>query len=493
MQSDFKNLKNIKEQQMTKTKTIKVNISPLIADDSAEYQSLADSQKQWGMQDTNINSLNTRGVKNKPVEIKRDMEFKLSPFDILHFDEIELLTISGGAFYNGHVIQENACAFGEHKYINGVYNTFKQLQKRLFIPTNLSELKQDIKIILSALFGREQKRLANNAPKILFHSPNWDCFSHFSFEEFPRLLACLKAILKAKNMQIPEGGGGNEMSKALDQNLCADFHCTDFQKLREINFDELIIIAPIRDATSFKQYIYPALLSITKEHNPDCEFAISEKNIVCVNSVKLPQKMLIKARNVFVPTQVKYDKEHLSFAMEHLRKFYYDENFDKGCERIYISRAKSAKRFLVNEKEFREFIEKKFGFKTLIMEEVTFKDKINYLSRAKVLLSVDGTSIMNYAYMQGGKAVALRVKEFPEYPFQTIFGVDFLPIICDIDTPVETDFGYGAVAPTWWASNIKADIPYIESKLKAYGIEPISQNPSTQANTHLKQSNTPKE
>ena len=70
------------------------------------------------------------------------------------------------------------------------------------------------------------------------------------------------------------------MSKALDQNLCADFHCTDFQKLREINFDELIIIAPIRDATSFKQYIYPALLSITKEHNPDCEFAISEKNIV---------------------------------------------------------------------------------------------------------------------------------------------------------------------------------------------------------------------
>lgn len=183
--------------------------------------------------------------------------------------------------------------------------------------------------------------------------------------------------------------------------------------------------------------------------------------------------MVVEANNVFIPTQVKCNKKYLVDAIEFLRKFYYDENFTDGSERIYISRAKSAKRFLVNEEEFKNLLENKYGFKTLYMEEVSFKDKINYLSRAKILLSIDGTSIMNYGYMKSGtKAIALRPMNMAEYPIHSIFGVDFLPIVCDIQNPKNVNHMDGDIG-TWWASDLYADIPYVEEKLKHYGVLPI--------------------
>lgn len=193
-----------------------------------------------------------------------------------------------------------------------------------------------------------------------------------------------------------------------------------------------------------------------------------------MNDTKPPLKALREIENVYIPTQVKCNKDYLLDAMEFLRGFYYDENFAFNHERIYISRARSSKRFLENEEEFRNLLESKYGFKTLYMEEVSFKDKINYLSRAKVLLSLDGTSVMNYGYMRsGGKAVALRAYNMAEYPIDSIFGIEFLPIICEIVNPKDTDHMDGYIG-TWWASNLYANIEYVERKLKEYGINPIS-------------------
>lgn len=433
---------------------LEVKISDLIDENSAEYKSLLDVNKRMNMQDVNMRLLNTRGTPNKEEKIGRYMKFKLSPFDILHFDHIELVTTSGGAFYNGNIIQENAGGFGNHGFVRNNFSFYKALQKRFFIPTNKAEFKQVIKILISIFTGKEQKRLKSNEAKILWHSPNWDCFSHFSFEEFPRLVATLKALYNKK--QVIAMGGGNQELITYD-----------------IDFDKLVIIAAIRNSWQFEQYIYPALLSLTQEHNKNCPFAIKKENIICVNNARMPQKMVVDVNNVFIPTQVKCNKKYLVDAMEHLRSFYYDDNFSDGCERIYISRAKSAKRFLVNEDEFRDFLESKYGFKTLYMEDVSFKDKINYLSRAKVILSIDGTSIMNYGYMKsGGKAISLRPANMAEYPIDYLFGIEFLPIICEIRDVKNTDHMDGDIG-TWWASNLYADIEYVEEKLKAYGIERI--------------------
>ncbi|MGX2982870.1 glycosyltransferase 61 family protein [Helicobacter sp. 23-1045] len=130
----------------------------------------------------------------------------------------------------------------------------------------------------------------------------------------------------------------------------------------------------------------------------------------------------------------------------------------------------------MNENEVREILEQKYGFKTLFMEEVSFKDKINYLSRAKVLLSVDGTSVMNYGYMKAGsKAIALRPFNMAEYPIENIFGVEFLPIICEIDKKTEKDTDHlDGFIGSWWASNLIVDIKYLEDRLSAYGICPIN-------------------
>ena len=432
---------------------LEIKISDLIDEDSKEYKSLLNLDKKFNMQRVNTNLLNTRGMPNKEAKIARFMKFKLAPFDILHFDHIEIVTTSGGAFYNGKIVQENTGGFGTHGFVNNNYNFYKKLQKHFFIPTNMTELKQVIKVIISLFKGKEQRELKSNKQKILWHSPNWDCFSHFSFEEFPRLLATLKALYNKK--QVIRGGQQQE------------------SKIYDIDFNELVIIAPIRNSWQFDQYIYPALLSLTQEHNKNCPFAIKKENIICVNDAKMPQKMVTDVNNVFIPTQVKCNKKYLVDAMEHLRAFYYDENFINNFERIYISRAKSAKRFLVNEDEFREFLESKYGFKTLYMEEVSFKDKINYLSRAKVILSIDGTSIMNYGYMKsGGKAIALRSSDFAEYPIDYLFGIEFLPIICELRNEKDTDHMDGFVG-AWWASNLYADIDYVEEKFRAYGITKI--------------------
>ncbi|RDU61713.1 hypothetical protein [Helicobacter sp. MIT 14-3879] len=175
---------------------LEVNISNRIKENSKEFLSLLNPNKRYNMQDVNINSLNTRGIKNEPIKLERNMKFKLHKFDILHFKQLEIVTTSGGAFNNGSIVQENTVSFGTHSYVNHCYNSFKKLQKRLFIPLNILELKETSKVILSLIFGKEQRMLKNNNPKVLYHSPNWDCFAHFSLEEFPRLLATLKELYK---------------------------------------------------------------------------------------------------------------------------------------------------------------------------------------------------------------------------------------------------------------------------------------------------------
>lgn len=188
---------------------LEINISNKIKEDSSEYKSLLELDKHGNMQSFNIKTLNTRGRENEPAKIGRNMKFKLDRFDILHFDKIELVTTSGGAFHNGKLIQESCGGFGTHTFVNTNYANFKKLQKRCYIPLNITELKQTIKVVLSAILGKEQKRLKSDNAKILYHSANWDCFSHFSFEEFPRLLATLKAMHKI-------GGGQQGYFRAQD-------------------------------------------------------------------------------------------------------------------------------------------------------------------------------------------------------------------------------------------------------------------------------------
>ena len=199
--------KKRKQMQENMQDYLEIKISDLVDEDSKEYKSLLDLNKYYNMQRVNTNLLNTRGIPNKEEKIGRFMRFKLAPFDILHFDKIELVTTSGGVFYNGKIVQENTGGFGKHSFVNSNYNFYKKLQKRFFIPTNMPELKQVIKVIISFFAGKEQKQLKSDKQKIIWHSPNWDCFSHFSFEEFPRLIATLKALYDKKQVITINRGG----------------------------------------------------------------------------------------------------------------------------------------------------------------------------------------------------------------------------------------------------------------------------------------------
>ena len=69
------------------------------------------------------------------------------------------------------------------------------------------------------------------------------------------------------------------------------------------------------------------------------------------------------------------------------------EKFDK----IYISREKSPNRKIVNEQEVIKKLEQ-FGFKKIIMEDMTFEEKIHIMDNARYLCCGESSSMTNIIF-----------------------------------------------------------------------------------------------
>ncbi|WP_181881448.1 glycosyltransferase 61 family protein [Helicobacter sp. MIT 99-5507] len=141
-------------------------------------------------------------------------------------------------------------------------------------------------------------------------------------------------------------------------------------------------------------------------------------------------------------------------------------------DRIYISRKKSPRRYLSNEKEIIEILEKQFNFKVLYMEDYSLCKKINIMQNAKVVMSIEGTSLINGLFMNAkdSKLIALRSFDMTEHIFiiSSMFkNIEFLPIVCDIKNKI----GDSAF---WVESDLYLDKDYLIKKLKEYEIEPIN-------------------
>lgn len=81
---------------------------------------------------------------------------------------------------------------------------------------------------------------------------------------------------------------------------------------------------------------------------------------------------------------------------------------DKEGERLYITRSKATKRRVINEDEITPVL-KRFGFATVVAEELSFAEQVRIFSRARYLVSNHGAGLTNMLFMRdGGSVLELR-------------------------------------------------------------------------------------
>ncbi|HEU4711474.1 MAG TPA: glycosyltransferase family 61 protein [Pyrinomonadaceae bacterium] len=79
-----------------------------------------------------------------------------------------------------------------------------------------------------------------------------------------------------------------------------------------------------------------------------------------------------------------------------------------GEERLYITRAKAAKRRIVNEDEIAPILGG-FGFQTVSAEDMSFEEQVRLCSRARYIVSNHGAGLTNILFMRdGGSVLELR-------------------------------------------------------------------------------------
>lgn len=95
-----------------------------------------------------------------------------------------------------------------------------------------------------------------------------------------------------------------------------------------------------------------------------------------------------------------------------LKDYYYDSNYPLDLnQKIYISRNKTGKRTLLNERLIIELL-KAFEFKVLYAEDLTLKDQINVFSRTSCLISLHGAGLSNMVFMPpNSKIIEIRHRE----------------------------------------------------------------------------------
>ncbi|HEY9663756.1 MAG TPA: glycosyltransferase family 61 protein, partial [Allocoleopsis sp.] len=84
-------------------------------------------------------------------------------------------------------------------------------------------------------------------------------------------------------------------------------------------------------------------------------------------------------------------------------------------DRVYISRAKTANRRVINETELIEFLSP-FGFQSITLETLSVQEQASLLSRAKVVISPHGGGLTNTVFCQPGTKIIELFSPHYVYP-----------------------------------------------------------------------------
>ncbi|PAF47043.1 hypothetical protein BKH46_04800 [Helicobacter sp. 12S02634-8] len=411
---------------------LQLKISDLITKDSLEYRSLTDPNKSGSIANTakyglRIDKENLRGGGQRTNHLRQTtptdntennsaddgLKIPLSDVKILHFDGVEIID-EGGLLKEGQTIFETLdCYAPDNTYTKIRYDYIKNLAPwRLH---NLFDLKNYCKRLYFSLPSPKLKD--PKIPKILCFCPWFSNMYHFLFEALPRLLILLEYMQK-------EG------------------------------IEDFYIIAP------------PRYRAYAKYHRWYIQDIFTMLNIPQDKIIYLGYQVAA-ANNIYATTSPRCNPHYVLPAIHKLQKHFYQKDFPHLGSRIYISRKKSAYRYLANEEEIYEILHKEYGFVRVYMEDFSLGEKINIMMGAAITISIDGTSAINSCFMThpNAKMIALRAYEMSELQLfiPSMFeNIQYLPIICDIHDKIGENI--------WSRSNLYLKPDYLRQKLQEYKI-----------------------
>ncbi|RDU58449.1 glycosyltransferase 61 family protein [Helicobacter sp. MIT 99-5507] len=191
--------------------SIKIQISDKIKQDSLEYKSIKDSNKQLNIynvakilcSDEDSNNESLKQLKKDFLDInKRIFKIPLNEFKIYHQDEAKICSY-GGLFVEDKIIKQSLNSTTASKHQQNTFDKIQYHSKNIFNKENLKSL---LKNKYFKYLGRESKKNKAifqdpNKAKILFFCEYWSNFYHFIFEAYPRLVELIKEC-KKKNLDF---------------------------------------------------------------------------------------------------------------------------------------------------------------------------------------------------------------------------------------------------------------------------------------------------
>lgn len=127
-----------------------------------------------------------------------------------------------------------------------------------------------------------------------------------------------------------------------------------------------------------------------------------------VNRLYMEKNTYLHIDNLYVPQHIAGTGSYLPANVDKLRKFVWSKNihqlkFSLG-KRIYISRAKAAWRFVINENEVIQLMEES-DFETVFMEDYAFAEQVSIIYNADFVVSIHGAGLALEHFMKEGSHV----------------------------------------------------------------------------------------
>lgn len=124
----------------------------------------------------------------------------------------------------------------------------------------------------------------------------------------------------------------------------------------------------------------------------------------------LQKNTISKIQNLYVPSHIcgtgNFNPENLKKTRDIILPQLNTNNFND--EYIYISRGKSKRRFIENEKEVVSLMEK-HDFKIIFMEDYLLSQQIQIISQAKIVISIHGAALSLIMFMKE-KSIVLELR-----------------------------------------------------------------------------------
>lgn len=166
--------------------------------------------------------------------------------------------------------------------------------------------------------------------------------------------------------------------------------------------------------------------------------------------IQYVDKARVKLDRVFCPAHVGPSFCNVKDeVLQEIRQIYYDYfglAKSKPTRRIYVSRAKVARRFVKNDTEVVELLEK-YGFEIVHFQEMSFLEQLKMASETEIMIGLTGSGLNNMMFMpSGAKVLEFKMKnDFTNlhyFGFASGLQLPYYYLLCETvgDVRFEADF-----------------------------------------------------